>query len=205
MRNLGRQMLVAAGVFLLLIFLILRYQEARSTWSDEAKQPAAPAAVALPPPQPVPPPPPPRPNYAVSDGGRYGYESALSEEDKARGTVAKPLTMLAYHGKRNGAHQLMPMSDADTKSVSPRVLITFEWTPGESFLKRSLYQDGKFREKDLVRAAPGALIMAAMQDAERGMLERYVHLAGKTKGGTYVYCEEKAGCSTEPRKATAGP
>lgn len=143
------------------------------------------------------PPPPPKPGYVLKDGGRYGYESGLTPEDKAAGKLVATVVMLAYAGKRNGKHQFLAISDQDMRSASPRWMRAFDWAPGDEFVRESVYYNGKFSEKTFVRANPKILIMAAMHDAESGFLDRYQHQRIKSKPAIYVFCDEKGGCGAE--------
>lgn len=174
---------------LVLVFVALLPSKAPNVARPSAAA-SAPEPIVLPPSKP-------RPNYVVVDGGRYGYETALSSSDRADGVLAAPVVMLAYNGLVDGAHQLMPMTDADVRSGAPGFLITFDWTPGDRFIKRSTFVGGKFREKEFLRAVPDAVVMGAMRDAELGLLSRYVHSPQKSERRVFVYCTEAKGCASE--------
>jgi hypothetical protein len=69
--------------------------------SNERVEPVPPPAVEVPVPQA---PPPPTHIYGYEDNGQYGYEAALTDEDRKQGVSAKPLVMFRYLGMQGNRY-----------------------------------------------------------------------------------------------------
>ena len=111
----------------------------------------------------VEPPPPPKPvhNYDFREGDTYGYEAALSEEDRKKGNAARDVVIYRYVGLIEGKHTLEALSaDGTISSVSqcaPNCHAIRTWAGGQSY----------------VRAYDHSSIMgAAMEDAINGRLRK---------------------------------
>lgn len=103
--------------------------------------------------------------YAMKDGQTYGYEAALSEEDKAKGLAAKPLMMFAYAGSKEGKHQVFVL---DTDAIT-----VFECGEPCEFLKIMVFTvNGEHVKTERLRAEPNMIAAQALQDAKNGFLER---------------------------------
>lgn len=103
-------------------------------------------------------------NWVMSEGGRYGYEAALSVDDKRAGVQAKPLMMVQYEGKdAAGTHRVMwtdGTDEAHASCAAPCEFVTM-------YVLGPKARPGETR----VRATKGSLIWAVFQDAMAGQLK----------------------------------
>lgn len=139
----------------LLTAMVLTGCEGESKASGEAAPTTAPteqAAVA------------PAPNYAMEDGGAYGYEQALTEQDKAQGKAGNSLVMVSYAGEKDGKHQIFLHDSGFT---------VFECgNPCEFFKVMMFTNDGEHVRTDRMRANPEMIASMAMSDAQHGFMKR---------------------------------
>lgn len=125
----------------------------------------------------------PRHNYVLKDGFEYGYEKALSAEDRQQGRVASSLRMFKYLGSRNGTHQVVTQSD-DVRTV-------IESSPPYEFAKVYVFSGTRFLEKEVVRLAPDSLGAAVIADAVNTRLEQWVGQQQGINGHLWVDGDEK--------------
>lgn len=102
--------------------------------------------------------------YAIKDGIEYGYEQALSDQDRTQGRVAKSLLMFSYLGKKGGAYQVMLKED-DVRTVAECAL------PCE-YAKVYTFVDVTFVKKETIPINPSALLAGVFADAITGQLEQ---------------------------------
>ena len=186
-----RWFFIASAVMATVVVLLLVFVPAPQPKVEAVAQ--APQAVE---PTPTAPPPAPVPHYLVKDQGRYGYDPALSAADKTAGLATTRIVMFAYAGMRHGAHQLISMDKVPVNGKIPPWTQTLEWEPGAPVVAQLTFRDKNFHEKTFLRAAPDSLVMAAMQDAQNGLLERFV-LPVSGKPSLHIWCDEQGGCSGE--------
>lgn len=110
---------------------------------------------------------PPQPThyYSIAQDGEYGYQSALSDDDRKAGTMTKPLLMVRYQGKTGNKYRVDLIDNGVTNKVSCE-------SPCK-FIKSETYLDGYKARTDTVAAAEGSLVWAILQDAMNGQLEVY--------------------------------
>ncbi|EON13127.1 putative lipoprotein [Pandoraea sp. SD6-2] len=113
------------------------------------------------------PPTPPQPThyYSIAQDGEYGYQPALSDDDRKAGTATKALLMVRYQGKTGKKYRVDLIDNGVTNKVSCE-------SPCK-FVKSETYLDGYKARTDTVAAAEGSLIWAILQDAMNGELEVY--------------------------------
>lgn len=123
-----------------------------------------------PPPQPVPPPV--RHNFSLNQGGTYGYEPALSEDDIRSGTATKPLVMMRYVGQRNGNYILLIL-DQNNENVATRITCQ---APCD-FAQSQITSNGVVLRTETLRVTPNSLLGAMVEDAVAGQLIPYGYRA----------------------------
>lgn len=124
-----------------------------------------------------------KPYYSMEEDGSYGYEVALSDEEKKNGAMAKPLTMLSYAGEKDGKHQVFLNTDG--------VIIAFECSKACDFIKLMYFTDrGEYVKKEQIRAEPGMIAVLALSDASNGYLKR-AGLGTSKKDAKWVWFTEK--------------
>jgi hypothetical protein len=99
-------------------------------------------------------------NYDFKDAGMYGYVSAVSDEDKAKGKALGDVTLVAYRGAAAGVHRLTLLDDAG------RTIGDYECEQPCRVI-RALTNGVVSRR---VAYNPGSIIGAAFQDALGGRL-----------------------------------
>jgi hypothetical protein len=104
-------------------------------------------------------------NYSMSENREYGYEAALSEEDKRNGTVTKPLMMARYLGRIDGKVTV------EIRDAMSRNIVSCD-QPCD-FVKVKTYVQGMLVNQQQIRAASGSLIAEVMDDAISGQLEPF--------------------------------
>lgn len=106
----------------------------------------------------------PAPSYAMEDGGAYGYEQALTEQDKAQGKAGNSLVMVSYAGENRGKHQIFLHDSGFT---------VFECGNPCEFFKVMVFTDGgEHVRTERMRASPEMIASLAMSDAQRGFMKR---------------------------------
>lgn len=127
----------------------------------------APATVAV-----IPaPPPPPAHLYSLQDGSEYGYEAALSDEQRQQGRAASEIKMFSYLGRKGDTYQVMLKAD-EFRSVA-------ECTKPCDFAKVYTFAGDKFIAKEVMRITPTVIVSAVFEDAMKGRLNQ---LLGQQKG-----------------------
>lgn len=129
------------------------------------------------------PPPAPKHLYAIKDGLEYGYEQALSEQDRNQGRVTKSLLMFSYLGKKGGAYQVM-LKDDNVRTVAECAL------PCE-YAKVYTFVDVTFIKKETIPINPSALLAGVFADAISGQLEQMQGLRDGTVTTFWVDGDKK--------------
>lgn len=111
------------------------------------------------------------PYYVMEENGQYGYERAISEDDKKAGRQTKSLLMVRYLGEANGTYTVQ-LKEGGGRQLSSCA------TPCE-FVKIKTYFMGTEVKNETVRAAEGSIIWGIMQDAQNGHLK----FSGKNNKG----------------------
>lgn len=156
---------------------------------ENAAQKAAEAATPAPVVQPVKPPVPSR-FYTLQDGLEYGYEQAVSADDKNKGQVASKILMFKYLGERGDVMQF--------HARQGEINIVFECQRPCEFIKQMMFIDGVMRHKEHMRAIEGSIAWALTQDAMNGYLKPYEkERAGKISS---LWIDEKKGLQWSPVK-----
>lgn len=109
--------------------------------------------------------------YVVRDGQEYGYEPAISENQRSSGQAAAEIRMFSYLGRKGDVYQVM-LKDDNVRSV-------VECEKPCDFGKIYTFVGDRFVRKDTVRLAPDAIASAAVRDAMRGELNP---LRGEQRG-----------------------
>ena len=104
-------------------------------------------------------------NYHVNDGFDYGYEKAVTEEEKKKGLRVGDMMILKYLGERNGTLQFLHDYYGDR--------IIFECQKPCEFVKTMAFRNGVFFLKKHDRLVQDSIILSASQDAENGYLKQY--------------------------------
>ena len=102
--------------------------------------------------------------YAIHDGNEYGYEAALSDEQRAQGRAAAEIKMFNYLGRKGSTLQVMMRAD-DMRSVA-------ECTLPCEFAKVYLFSNTTFISKEVMRLGPDAILTAVFLDAALGRLDQ---------------------------------
>lgn len=125
-------------------------------------------------------------NYSLKDGFEYGYEAALSENDKANGKVAADVLMFKYSGDRDNTVQVYQK----TGDIATIIECVF---PCE-FLKIITYSTSLGHiSTDRMRRTAGTIGALVIADALNSELEQYVT---ERDGKKYnVWWDEKRGVS----------
>ena len=105
------------------------------------------------------------PNYAVEDGGEYGYQGKISQKAVDSGIAQIPLIMIRYIGEKDGTYTVAQYEGA-VKEVSSCK------RPCE-FIKTVTYVDGEVYSKEIM-PADRTILQAALADAINGYLNVYV-------------------------------
>lgn len=142
--------------------------------------------------QAAPAPRPPVHNYVMRNGGMYGYERAISEAERKAGLQVVPLQMFGYAGERDGMHMVFQTHGASG-------VVAAHCEDPCSFMKVMTFSRSKYLRTELIRFERRSLLGAAMDDALRGRLERYVDNRNP-KRPLHVWCSERKGCTGEPIK-----
>jgi hypothetical protein len=126
--------------------------------------------------------------YSVEDGGEYGYEPGVSQDDQHNGTGAKSLIMFRYAGLRDAQYQVY-------SKYGPVVTALQCENPCE-FIKIMTFYNGTFVKKEMLRATEGTIGWLAISDAINGFMKAYV--AGKQGKEYSLHFDEKHGVQKLP-------
>lgn len=132
-----------------------------------------------------------RAHYVLRDAGMYGYEPAVSDNERAAGVRAAELVMVGYAGERAGVHQVIVLTPPRTVTVSQCAVPC-------DFIKIMRFEGGKLQASTILRGVPGTIGHMALTDAINGRLQRYVDVK---HGSLYVWCDAVKGCAAEARTA----
>jgi ferredoxin len=125
--------------------------------------------------------------YVHTDGGKYGYERALSEEDIKQGRVAAQIIMASYIGQKDGTYQVAV--------VEGSIYTVLESDKSCEFIKTMVFDiddDEGALKVDYMRGQPGALAYSILQDAINGKLTSRMVI--RQRGKDYaVWFDEKKG------------
>lgn len=102
--------------------------------------------------------------YAMQDGQKYGYERAISQEERNQGRAASELVMVSYAGEHDGKHQLF-ISEKFGKAV-------FECDTDCKYIKSMVFVQNEHIKTDYLKAGADSVAGAAMVDAINGQLNR---------------------------------
>ena len=94
-------------------------------------------------------------HWTWHEGGEFGYQRALSEQDKQRGIAAAPLFVVGYQGKQSGVYNF---ATADSQLLSCR-------TPCETIMSLSAAAG-----RQVFPVVRGSLLWALVEDARNGWL-----------------------------------
>lgn len=127
----------------------------------------------------------------MQDGLEYGYEQAVSVDDKNKGQVASKILMFKYLGERGDVMQL--------HNRQGDVHIIFECQRPCEFIKQMIFINGTMQRKEHLRAIEGSIAWAVTQDAMNGYLKPYERdRAGKASS---LWIDEKKGMQWSPVKS----
>lgn len=105
-------------------------------------------------------------NYVLEEDGEYGYEAALSQDDRNAGHAAKGLKMLRYLGQReDGTYTAVMVSGAFRTTLSCKDPC--------AFIKQSITFNGESMGKPETFRAGNNLATAVLDDAVSGELKVY--------------------------------
>ncbi len=114
--------------------------------------------------------------YAINDGGEYGYEQAISAQDRNEGRVTKSLVMFRYLGKKGGTYQVMLKED-EVRTVA-------ECSPPCEYAKVYTFVGVNFIKKEILPIGPAALLAGVFADAINGNLDQ---MRGQRDGVTTTF------------------
>lgn len=130
-------------------------------------------------------------NYSLRDGYEYGYERALSNEDRNKGQATSALMMAKYAGQRDGKHQVY----IKNTEVAGAVIVA-ECTNPCDFLKSMVFYQGNLVSSERMRVMPGLIGWMMLEDAINGELEQFV--TEKNNRKATVWFDEKKGLIVTP-------
>lgn len=129
-------------------------------WDRHPKQAQADPVVSPEPPKPIKYEP--KPHYSYQDGYSYGYQ-----------VEGQPtLLMIQYLGEKDGLHMVV--------NHDGQVHTTFECRKPCDFVTMHSFFEAEHVKKEVLKTAPGMVILSIMQDAISGQLERYKDSEGRT-------------------------
>jgi hypothetical protein len=109
----------------------------------------------------------PTPHYAMREQGKfgyeYGYEKALSENDRQSGRAAPEVLMIRYHGAKGNVYQL--------SSVDSGTRIVIECESPCEFFKQTIWSNSTKIGTERARLTEGSLAWAIIKDVQNGFLE----------------------------------
>lgn len=106
-------------------------------------------------------------HYALKEGYEYGYEPALTEEDKSKGRLASDLLMFKYAGTKGETVQLYQKSGTITVIIECNIPC--------DFIKLRTYSEGLgYMRTERLRRTDGMIASWAVSDAIDGFLEQSV-------------------------------
>jgi hypothetical protein len=121
--------------------------------------------------------------YALKDGIEYGYEQALSEQDRNEGRAAKSLLMFSYLGRKGDIYQVM-LKENNIRTVA-------ECSMPCEYAKVYTFLDTQFLKKDTLRISPQVIVASVLADAMQGNLEQMTGMQSGVKTTFWVDGEKK--------------
>lgn len=106
-----------------------------------------------------------QPHYVLREDTAYGYEPALTDDDRRQGVAAKDLVMFRYAGERAGVHQVI----SGTRDVT----LVFMCSMPCDYVTLRAYARGELAQTSRLAAQPDMLARQALEDAAAGHLERH--------------------------------
>lgn len=106
-----------------------------------------------------------KPSYVMKEGREYGYEAAMTAEDRARGVAASKLQMFRFLGRVGDTYQV-GMRDGES-------VVIFEGAAPFEFAKVYAFVGDRLIDKQALRLQRNAIAALALKDALYGNLEQY--------------------------------
>jgi hypothetical protein len=105
-------------------------------------------------------------NWSYHDDGesQYGYEQALSEDDRRAGKAVEPMVMVRYVGQIDGQYRLEVIEGPSNKTI-----ITCK--DNCEVVKTTSSFNGYLGRSETLRVAPSSIISAVLQDMFAGQLD----------------------------------
>lgn len=103
--------------------------------------------------------------YAMQTGDEYGYEAAVSEEQRQAGLVTSPLVMVRYAGEKQGKYQIF-LTDHSVKTV-------FDCEKPCEFVRVRTFVNEEETAVEQMRRVKGSIAYYAMEDAMHGQLAQH--------------------------------
>jgi hypothetical protein len=107
-----------------------------------------------------------KPNYVMRDGIEYGYEKALSEDDRKKGQVTAPLMMFSYLGRKDGLYQIV--------NKQGTIRYVAECSKPCEFAKIYTFDRDRFMGKEVMKLTGDALLSHVFADATSGKLDQMI-------------------------------
>jgi len=104
-------------------------------------------------------------NYSLKDGLEYGYEPAITPEDKQNGKLVNPLMMFKYAGEKDGAYQVFMSSNNETNVI--------ECSENCEFMKIMTFRGNRHVGTDRMRRQDGSIGSMVLADAIDGFLQQF--------------------------------
>jgi len=125
-------------------------------------------------------PPPPLPHaYSVQRDDSYGYEAAISEDDRKNGIAAKPMMFIQYLGERDVAMQVRSLTGDGS-------VVIYDCDGDCKYYRVRGIVDGQLVADETMALADGSIAAEIFYDAEAGALQQHVLKKGK-KAFQYWY------------------
>jgi hypothetical protein len=106
-------------------------------------------------------------HYAVYSDGEYGYERAVSEDDKNAGQIASTVMLFKYLGEKDGLYQVM-------HTESEGVDLVLECENPCKFIRTYTLVNHQLGRKEMLPATEGTIGYLVMDDAINGRLKRHI-------------------------------
>lgn len=130
--------------------------------------------------------------YSMRDGKEYGYETELSQQDKANGIGANSLTMVRYAGFRNGKYQAFSYTDG--------IYSVLECEYPCEYMKVMTFSKGQHIHTERMKVYEGVIGWSIMQDAMHGKLEQSIQISQDKKKRNTLWFSEENGIELIPYK-----
>jgi hypothetical protein len=100
----------------------------------------------------------------MQEGGEYGYQPGISDDERNRGVVTKALVMIRYRGLNNGTYTV-EMSDGSA------AVDRMQCSDLCKFVKSEIIANGQVVATQTVPNTPGSLMYAVFEDVISGQLQ----------------------------------